>query len=269
MSTATGALLNGTDNNHHEHILRPRAVKPGNPGVLRALSEDGLLAPNGTKEYTDNGSSTGQTRYLFVSSKFISWYDTDLSSGRSTPVPADAPPSSHSIASARKELRAEQRRRIFHTIDYKSRVSHLDPTSEYANFQGFYVLFWIALTILAVTTMLRNIKDTGYPMRVKIWGLFTVKFWEMGVADGLMVASTGLSLPLHKMFRNNTLGFGWLGGGMAIQSIYQAVWFSCWVALVRSSHFQFFANTSQAYLLLAIGRGRPRYSLLSTHLCYL
>jgi len=83
---------------------------------------------------------------------------------------------------------------------------------------------------MAITTMLRNIKDTGYPMRVKIWQLFTVKFWELGLADGCMVASTALSLPLHKIFREKTLGFGWFGGGMAIQSIYQAVWFSFWVA---------------------------------------
>src|ERR1700710_631558 len=88
----------------------------------------------------------------------------NMNSGRSTPVPADAPPSVQSISSARKQLRAEQRRRLFPTIEYASRVSHFDPNSEYRDFQGFYILFWIALTIMAITTMLRNIKDTGYPM---------------------------------------------------------------------------------------------------------
>jgi sterol O-acyltransferase len=83
---------------------------------------------------------------------------------------------------------------------------------------------------MAVTTMLRNVKDTGYPMRVEIWQLFTVKVWELGIADGMMVASTALSLPLHKMFRNKALGLRWAGGGMAIQSIYQTAWFAFWVA---------------------------------------
>jgi sterol O-acyltransferase len=119
---------------------------------------------------------------------------------------------------------------MFPTIEYASRVSHFDPNSDYRDFQGFYILFWIALTIMAITTMLRNIKDTGYPMRVQIWHLFTVKVWELGVADGLMVASTSVSLPLHKIFRNKTLGIRWAGPGMVIQSIYQTVWFTIWVA---------------------------------------
>jgi sterol O-acyltransferase len=151
-------------------------------------------------------------------------------SGVSTPVPADAPPSTLSIVSVKKLLRAEQRRRIFPTINYESRVSYFDPASHRADFKGFYVLFWIALTIMAITTMLRNIKDTGNPMRVRIWQLFTVKFWELWVADGLMVGSTALSFPMHKIFRNKTLGFGWFGGGMAIQSLYQTIWFAVWVA---------------------------------------
>lgn len=158
--------------------------------------------------------------------------DANKSSGRSTPVPADAPPSVVSISSARKHIRAEQRRRLFPTIEYASRVSHFDPNSDYRDFQGFYILFWIALTIMAITTMLRNIKDTGYPMRVQIWQLFTVKVWELGLADGLMVASTAISLPLQRLFRSKvgkTLGLRWATGGIAIQSIYQTIWFSIWV----------------------------------------
>ncbi len=156
----------------------------------------------------------------------------NLNSGRSTPVPADAPPSVQSISSARKQLRAEQRRRLFPTIEYASRVSHFDPNSDYREFQGFFILFWIALTIMAITTMLRNIKDTGYPMRVEIWQLFTVKVWELALADALMVFSTAVSLPLHRLFRSqlgNMLGLRWQGGGMALQSMYQLVWFAFWV----------------------------------------
>lgn len=86
---------------------------------------------------------------------------------------------------------------------------------------------------MAITTMLRNIKDTGYPMRVEIWQLFTVKVWELALADALMVASTAISLPLHKLFRSATgkkLGLRWAGGGMAVQSLYQAGWLAFWVS---------------------------------------
>jgi sterol O-acyltransferase len=194
--------------------------------VLRALSDDGYLTANGTKGSGENGGSTAPSRQA-CSPPLLS-QPANISSGRSTPVPADAPPSAHSISSARKQIRA-QSRRLFPTIEYASRVSHLDPTSDYRDFQGFYVLFWIALTIMAITSMLRNIKDTGYPMRVQIWQLFTVKLWELGLADGLMVASTAISLPLHKVFRKSSV-LHWAGPGMAIQSIYQAIWLAFWVA---------------------------------------
>jgi sterol O-acyltransferase len=58
--------LNGNGNIGHDHILRPRAVKPGNPGVLRTLSEEGLLAPDATKDASLNGNVSGQTRYGFL-----------------------------------------------------------------------------------------------------------------------------------------------------------------------------------------------------------
>lgn len=142
-------------------------------------------------------------------------------------MPVDAPPSVQSISSARKQLRAQQRRRLFPTIEYASRVSHFDPNSEHRDFQGFYILFWIALTIMAITTILRNIKDTGYPMRVQIWALFTVRTWELGVADALMVASMMVVLPIQQLCRTKLLR--WNGPGMAVQSVYQVVWFSFWV----------------------------------------
>jgi len=156
-----------------------------------------------------------------------------ICSGRSTPTPVDAPPSAQVISSARKQVRAEQRRRIFPTIQYASRVSHFDPNSDYRDFTGFYALFWVALTIMAITTMLRNIKDTGWPMWVQIWQLFTIKTWELGLADALMVMSTAVSLPLHNLYRSQLgerMGLRWAKGGIALQSVYQTLWLCFWVA---------------------------------------
>jgi sterol O-acyltransferase len=129
-------------------------------------------------------------------------------------------------------------------------VSHFDPKSEYRDFHGFYVLFWIALTIMVITTMLRNIKDTGHPMRIKIWQLFQVKVWELAIADGLMVATTVVSLPLHKLFRNNKDTFRWIRwgkGGMATQSIYQTLWFAFWVNIPFMFNWTW---TAQVFLTL-------------------
>ncbi|EPE07807.1 sterol o-acyltransferase [Ophiostoma piceae UAMH 11346] len=208
-------------------IQRPRARKPFRSQTSQlsmSSTADGLDLP-------DNTPSTGAT------------------SGRSTPVPADAPPSVQSLSHVRKQVRAEQRRRIFPTIEFASRLSHLDPNSDYRDFHGFFNLFWIGLAIMAITTMLRNIKDTGYPLRVQIWSLFTVKLWHLALADLAMVLSTGISVPLQRALRvgGQSGSITWFKGGMAIQSIYQAAWLSLWIVLPFMLDWTW---TAQVFLLL-------------------
>ncbi|THC90861.1 hypothetical protein EYZ11_009674 [Aspergillus tanneri] len=127
------------------------------------------------------------------------------SSGRSTPVAEDAPPSAHFLSTARKQARA--RNRLFYTIEYVPRVSHFDPQSDYHNFRGFFTLFWIALFIMVVTTVLRNIKDTGYPLRVTVWSLLSANVVSMGFSDLAMVVTSGV----------------------VVQSIFEAVWAILWI----------------------------------------
>ena len=57
MSTSAEVTVNGNGPANHDHILRPRAVKPGNPAVLRTRSDEGLLAVA-----PGNVGSSGQTR---------------------------------------------------------------------------------------------------------------------------------------------------------------------------------------------------------------
>ncbi|KAK8148204.1 hypothetical protein G3M48_000199 [Beauveria asiatica] len=208
--------------NAHPDLLRPRSRKPA------AAADSNLSIP-------DNIASTA-------------------TSGRSTPVPDNAPPSNKALSSARKTLRAEQRaqqqrRRIFPTTDFTSRLSHLDPDSDYRDFHGFFNLFWIGLAIMGITTMLRHMKDTGYPFSFAIWSLFTVKLWHLAVADFFMVATTAVSLPLHRLFRAAPQdGFWtWRRGGVALQSAYQAVWLAVWVAVPFWLEWTW---TAQVFLLL-------------------
>ena len=216
--------MNG--NGSTDHILRPRAIKPGNPQVLRAQEEES--GGKGTNGAADLAAST-----VSRSVGELNWCDdtTDRGfSGRSTPLPPDAPPSAQHISTARRQIRHKQR--LFPTIDYAARVSHFDPRSEYADFRGFFTLFWIGLAIMVITTMLRNIKDTGHPMRVRIWALFTIDVWQLGLADLAMVCTTAVSLPLQVLFRSSNGVLRWSKGGMAIQSIYQSVWLTAWVMYV-------------------------------------
>lgn len=196
-----------TQNGGPDHIIRPRPVKPSNPMVLRAQSEEGNLKPNGHVDTILSGSS----------------------SGRSTPLPEDAPPSAQSISSARKQVRAQQKHRMFPTVEYAARVSHFDPRSEYRDFRGFFVLFWIGLAIMVITTMLRNIKDTGYPLRHHMFDLLTTKTWELALSDGAMVLSTGVSVPFQMLCRRSKGWLRWENLGMPIQSVFQLGWLVLWV----------------------------------------
>ena len=147
-----------------------------------------------------------------------------MASGRSTPIPPDAPPSAHSISSARKQIRAQQKHRAFPTIDYSARVSHFDPKSEYRDFRGFFVLFWIGLAIMVITTALSNIKDTGYPLRHTMWAILTPKIWQLALSDAAMVGSTLLALRLQLVFRASNGLLQWRKLGMPLMSIFEVVW---------------------------------------------
>lgn len=102
---------------------------------------------------------------------------------------------------------------------------------------------------MAFTSMLRNIKDTGYPMRVQIWTLFTVKLWHLGLVDFAMVASASGVLPLQKAVRKTAAASSgtWARGGMALQSLYQVVWLAFWIAAPFVLDWPW---TSQVFLLL-------------------
>ena len=183
------------------------------------------------------------------------------SSGRATPLPPDAPPSIRSISSVRKQRRAQQKHRRFPTIDYAARLSHFDPKSDYSDFRGFFVLFWIGLAIMVITTMLRNIQDTGYPLRAKVWALLTVNTWQLGLSDLAMVVSTSLSLPLQRAFRTHKGLLRWKKYGMLIQSIYQIAWLVFWVKYNRRSLSQSLVVLIRVVgLLCSIGHGRLRSS---------
>ncbi|KAH8163093.1 hypothetical protein CIB48_g5163 [Xylaria polymorpha] len=196
----------------HHHVLRPRPRKPQHSQVAGLARQRSSSSIDGMLETPHEATSP-------------------LTSGRSTPVPENAPASTKALSSARKQVRAEQRQRLFPTIEFASRVSHFDPNSDYRDFHGFFNLFWIGLAIMGITTMLRNYKDTGYPLRVQIWGLFTVKLWHLAIAEFFMVGSTAVSLPLHKLFRKSRGSLTWKKGGMAVQSIYQVAWLGFWIAV--------------------------------------
>lgn len=82
---------------------------------------------------------------------------------------------------------------------------------------------------MVVTTVLRNIKDTGYPLRVKVWNLLTANVWQLAISDLAMVVSSGFALPLQKLTRKGGNLLRWYRTGILIQSLYQIGWLTLWI----------------------------------------
>ncbi|PUU80478.1 MBOAT, membrane-bound O-acyltransferase family-domain-containing protein [Tuber borchii] len=186
--------------------------------ILRARSS------NGTAQ-SPKEQSNGEAHLKPVLAHLESETSSVLSSGRTTPIPEDAPPSAHSIQHARRE----RRRRMFPTVDYESRVSHFDPQSQHRDFRGFFTLFWIGLLIMVLTTALRNLKDTRRVLRTSIFSMFTKAPLELAIADLFMFLSTIACLPLQQAF--STDKWSWGGSGYMFQHALQAVWLVAWVYL--------------------------------------
>lgn len=198
---------NGLQYTQNPKIHSPRARKAVNAHLTRA-SRDELAKLNGSER---NAPSTP-----------------------STPAPPDdAPPSVKATSAARQaNRRMTKNQRMFPTVEYQDRVSYFDPRSTYSNFRGFFVLFWIGLAIMVVTTMLRNLRENGTLLNFRQYPLFRQDMEELALSDGLMVASSAFSLPLHLLFKSSAQGLlRWNRGGVVVQSIYQALWLWLWISL--------------------------------------
>lgn len=171
-----------------------------------------------------------------------------------------------SLSSARKLARAQAKHRLFHTINYTPRVSHFDPQSEYRDFRGFFVLFWISLTIMVLTTALRNIKETGHPLRVEVYKLLSKNVLSLAISDGLMVGSTAASLPFQKIFRRSKGFLQWSKAGSWIQTIYQLIWLAIWVELPFALNWTWTAQVFFALHTLTLLMKMHSYAFYNGHL---
>lgn len=230
--------------NGHAEVHSPRPRKPNRIDLLKPQLADDVFNKDGTLKEPGSG----------------------VSSGRTTPIPDDAPPSVQASSSARRQIRAQQKQRMFPRNEYVNRVSHFDPESDYHDFRGFFVLFWIGLAIMVLTSVLRNLTETGYPFQLKQWDLFREKVFELGMVDGAMVGSTMLSLPFQKLFLNGKGALRWNKLGIVIQSAYQMLWLSFWTTYPFVRDWSWTAQVFFTLHLLAIFMKMHSYAFYNGHL---
>jgi sterol O-acyltransferase len=185
----------------------------------------------------------------------------------STPAPPDdAPPSVKATSAARRELRKKTKGRLFPTVEYTHRLSYFDPNSDYSNFRGFFVLFWIGLAIMVITSMLRNLRETGHMLNFKQWPLFTENIWELAASDLLMAATTGVNIPLNLMYKNSRGWLRWNRGGIVVQSVVQAIWLYVWIAWPFARDWTWTAQVFFTLHTLALFMKMHSYAFYCGHL---
>jgi sterol O-acyltransferase len=145
-------------------------------------------------------------------------------------------------------------------------VSHFDPESDYRDFRGFFVLFWVGLAIMVITTMLRNWKENGSLFNISQLDLFTENIWELALSDLLMASSIMLSLPLHRLYASSNSWLRWSRGGMVVQSIFQAAWLTYWVGWPFVRTWTWTAQVFFTLHLLALFMKMHSYTFYNGHL---
>lgn len=119
---------------------------------------------------------------------------------------------------------------------------------------------------MVISTMLRNIRETGYPFVFKQRQLFLENLWEMGASDFFMSASTVLSLPLHQVYRRSRGFLRWRKGGIWVQSAFQATWLAYWVQWPFLRSWTWTAQVFFTLHLLALYMKMHSYAFYNGHL---
>ncbi|KAL6157715.1 Sterol O-acyltransferase 2 (Sterol-ester synthase 2) [Exserohilum turcicum] len=118
---------------------------------------------------------------------------------------------------------------------------------------------------MVLTTMLRNLTETGHPFQIRQMVLFREKVVELGLVDCVMVCSTIPSLPLQRLFLQDKL-LRWNTYGMAIQSLYQAIWLAFWTTYPFIRNWSWTAQVFFTLHLLVIFMKMHSYAFYNGHL---
>lgn len=84
---------------------------------------------------------------------------------------------------------------------------------------------------MIITTVAKNVRETGFLLRVNMWDILTANVCSMAAVDFFMVATTGFSYTIHNIIRDSGAN-GWLRwskGGIWVQSFYELVWLGFWI----------------------------------------
>ena len=119
---------------------------------------------------------------------------------------------------------------------------------------------------MVISTMIRNIRETGFPFIFKQRQLFLENLWEMAFSDFFMTASIMISLPLHKVYARSKGILRFSRGGVWVQAAFQVIWLLYWVQWPFLRHWSWTAQVFFTLHLLALFMKMHSYAFYNGHL---
>uniref|UniRef100_A0A1D1XNN8 O-acyltransferase n=1 Tax=Anthurium amnicola TaxID=1678845 RepID=A0A1D1XNN8_9ARAE len=107
-------------------------------------------------------------------------------------------------------------------VTFKPRTSHLDRETMDASknpLRGFFVLFWLAMAVYVIQTIVHNLESLGTIVDLSFFELFSKDAVVLALSDACMVGATFFDVILQKMIARGWIE--WRYTGMAIQHLYQ------------------------------------------------
>lgn len=110
----------------------------------------------------------------------------------------------------------------------------------HSSFFGFYVLFWVAISVTMARILLMNTFKTGYPLGYNIIATLKRDWWHVGLADLVMYL---LMYPTFFMQYLVQAGYvNWGSYGWILQHLYQSLYLVAFVLYARAKSFTWIAQ---------------------------
>jgi sterol O-acyltransferase len=85
--------------------------------------------------------------------------------------------------------------------------------------QGFFTLFWISIFIFMVRTYIQSMETHGHALNLRFATMFSKDAITLALSDGVLVATTGISVGFAKAVAKGWIRYYWTG--VIIQHILQ------------------------------------------------
>lgn len=123
----------------------------------------------------------------------------------------------------------------------------LNPSNTESPFQGFYVLFWLAMAFLLVRVCAKNYRDYGSILGENqlLRMMFGREIFSLGITDTFMCVATAFGLGLQKIIVRGY--FSWDRSGWILQNLWQTFYLG---AVVGWSFYREWPWTHSIFIVL-------------------